>query len=400
MTETLLRRDSAHTAERSNAHKTLARLLEHADIRIGGTRPWDMQLSQPQVPERVLSLGSLGLGEAYMDNAWNAEQLDEFFNRILRAHLDQKVKPLRLAFHSLRARLINLQNMQRAWKVGQFHYDLGNDFYQAMLDPRMTYTCGYWAGATNLQDAQEAKLDLICRKLELRPGMRLLDIGCGWGSLMGFAAEHYGVRSVGVTISREQSAWAKKTYKGLPVEFRLQDYRLVDEPFDRIASVGMFEHVGRKNLRTYMEVAQRCLTEDGLFLLHTIGKNERDSFPDPWIDKYIFPNGDLPSISQIGDAVEGLFVVEDLHNFGADYDKTLMAWHANFEAAWPCFKDRLGNRFYRMWRYYLLSCAGAFRSRDIQLWQWVLSRDGVVGGYRRPDTVHSTLDPMRVGSTV
>jgi cyclopropane-fatty-acyl-phospholipid synthase len=254
-----------------------------------------------------------------------------------------------------------------------------------MLDERMTYTCGYWSGgAQTLAQAQEAKLDMICRKLQLQPGMRLLDIGCGWGSLMGFAAEHYGVQCVGVTISQEQTAWAQERYRGLPLEFRLQDYREVDEPFDRIASVGMFEHVGRKNHRTFMEVAHRCLADDGLFLLHTIGKNTREGTPDAWIDKYIFPNGDLPSIGQMGDAFDALFVVEDLHSFGPDYDKTLMAWYANFEAAWTRFSEELGERFHRMWRYYLLSCAGAFRARDIQLWQWVLTKDGLRGGYRRP----------------
>jgi cyclopropane-fatty-acyl-phospholipid synthase len=203
---------------------------------------------------------------------------------------------------------------------------------------------------------------------------------------MAYAAEHYGVECVGITISKEQVAWAQERYSQLPLEFRLQDYREVNEPFDAIASVGMFEHVGRKNYRAYMQVANRCLRDDGLFLLHTIGKNQRRNTPDPWIDKYIFPNGDLPSIGQIGDAVDGLFVVEDLHNFGADYDKTLMAWHRNFEAAWPRFQDRLSERFRRMWRYYLLSCAGAFRARDIQLWQWVLSKEGVPDGYRRVGT--------------
>ena len=224
---------------------------------------------------------------------------------------------------------------------------------------------------------------MICRKLQLKPGMRVLDIGCGWGSFMSYAAENYGVQCVGVSISKEQVAWAQQRYAHLPLEFRLQDYRELNEPFDAIASVGMFEHVGRKNYRTYMEVAHRCLDKNGLFLLHTIGKNLRKSAPDPWIDKYIFPNGDLPSIGQIGDAVDNLFVVEDLHNFGADYDKTLMAWYQNFSHAWPRFEATLGKRFYRMWRYYLLSCAGAFRARDIQLWQWVLSKEGVRDGYRR-----------------
>jgi cyclopropane-fatty-acyl-phospholipid synthase len=259
-----------------------------------------------------------------------------------------------------------------------------------MLDPLMAYSCAYWRNAGTLAAAQVAKLELICRKLGLQPGMRVLDIGCGWGSFMGYAAEHHGVQCIGVTVSKEQARYAQERYAGLPLEFRLQDYRELDEHtlggrVDRIVSVGMFEHVGHKNHRQYMEVAERCLGDDGLFLLHTIGKNERDSTPDRWIDKHIFPNGETPSIGQIGDAIDGLFIAEDVHNFGADYDRTLMAWHANFEAAWPRFAHELGETFHRKWRYYLLSCAGAFRARELQLWQWVLSRNGVSGGYRRPE---------------
>lgn len=367
----------------SSAYRLVEDMLARADVRIGGSRPWDIQFHRDDVPNRVLAHGSLGLGEAYMDGAWDVKRPDEFFYRTLRADLGRELKPLRLVFHSLKARLFNHQSVKRAWQVGEQHYDLGNDFYIAMLDPRMAYTCGYWKDANDLAEAQEAKLDLICRKLDLKPGMRVLDIGCGWGSFMGYAAEKYGVECVGVTISREQAALGQEKYRHLPVEFRLQDYRTVDEPFDHIVSVGMFEHVGHKNYRTYMEVAHRCLRDNGLFLLHTIGKNRRFRGADPWIDKYIFPNGELPSVGQIGDSVANLFVVEDVHNFGADYDKTLMAWHANFEAAWPRFADQLGERFYRMWRYYLLCCAGAFRAREIQLWQWVLSKRGVAGGYRR-----------------
>lgn len=358
-------------------------LLAQAGLGLEGEQPWDMQLHTADVPQRALAQGNLGLGEAYMDGDWDCEQLDEFFTRLLRAGVADQVSPMALIYHALQARLLNRQTSRRAWTVGERHYDLGNDFYAAMLDPRMTYTCGYWKEAGDLAQAQEAKLDLICRKLGLCPGMRVLDIGCGWGSFMGFAAERYGVECVGVTISREQCQWAEKRYKGLPLEFRLQDYRELDERFDRVVSIGMFEHVGRKNHRTFMEVAARCLEEDGLLLLHTIGKNRRRDVPDRWIDKYIFPNGDLPSIGQIGDAADGLLVVEDLHNFGADYDRTLMAWHENFEAHWQYFANELGERFRRMWRYYLLSCAGAFRARDIQLWQWVMSRRGVLGGYQR-----------------
>lgn len=367
----------------STAHQLMVELLQKADIDVGGNRPWDMQLNAFGVPEAAFAQGNLGLGEAYMAGAWEAPRLDEFFYRLLKARLPDQVQPSKLLPHVLKAKLFNRQTSKRAWQVGEAHYDLGNDFYASMLDPRMTYTCGYWKDATTLEEAQAAKLDLVCRKLGLKPGMRVLDIGCGWGSFMSYAAEHYGVECVGVTISREQAEWARQRYPGLPLEFRLQDYREIGEKFDRIVSIGMFEHVGHKNYRTYMEVAHRCLNSGGLFLLHTIGKNERKTAPDPWIDKYIFPNGELPSIGQIGDAVDKLFVVEDLHNFGADYDKTLMAWHANFEQAWPHFAKELGERFYRMWRYYLLSCAAAFRARDIQLWQWVLAKDGVEQGYQR-----------------
>lgn len=367
----------------SGALRFTQELLAKAGLKLDGCAPWDMKLRSPDVPQRALAEGNLGLGEAYMNGDWEAEQLDEFFARLLRSGVAEMVNPAALMFHALKARLLNLQSRQRAWQVGEEHYDLGNDFYESMLDSRMTYTCGYWRDAQDLDAAQNAKLDLICRKLDLQPGMRVLDIGCGWGSFMSYAAQHYGVECVGVTISREQCEWATARYQDLPLEFRLQDYRDVDEQFDHIVSVGMFEHVGRKNHRVYMETAHRCLKDEGLFLLHTIGKNQRNSTTDRWIDKYIFPNGDLPSIGQIGDAIDGLFVAEDMHNFGADYDKTLMAWFDNFEAAWPRFSQQMGERFYRMWRYYLLSCAGAFRARDIQLWQWVLSRKGVVGGYQR-----------------
>ncbi|WP_028731203.1 cyclopropane fatty acyl phospholipid synthase [Pandoraea sp. E26] len=385
MTSTTLTKQTSAASAHASADQFLEELLLTADIQINGTRPWDIKLLDKDVPREVISGGSLALGEAFMDGRWECEALDEFFTKVLRARLDEQVRPSKILYVMLREKLLNRQSVRRAWEVGRRHYDLGNDFYSAMLDRRMTYTCGYWsAGAQSLNSAQEDKLDLICRKLQLKPGMRLLDIGCGWGSLMAFAAEYYGVTCVGVTISAEQAEWAKSRYAGLPLEFRLQDYRSLDEKFDRIASVGMFEHVGAKNYRTYMRVASRCLTESGLFLLHTIGKNRAHTRPDPWIDRYIFPNGELPALDQIASAASGLFITEDVHNFGADYDRTLMAWYANFEREWPRFEEQMGERFHRMWKYYLLSCAGLFRAREAQLWQWVFSKRGVAGGYHRP----------------
>lgn len=381
MQESTLRDTS--TRQDTPSMRLFSQLLDRAGIRIGGSRPQDITVHNPRVARRTLTHANLGLGEAYMDGDWDTNALDQFFFHVLRTKVDQQLSPTMLFLHALRHRLFNLQTLARAFQVGEQHYDLGNDFYRAMLDSRMTYTCGYWAEAKTLDAAQEAKLDLTCRKLQLRPGMRVLDIGCGWGSFAKFAAENYGVEVVGITISREQAELAQHLCHHLPVEIRIMDYRLVDERFDRIASLGMFEHVGQKNYREYMQVARRCLKDDGLFLLHTIGKNLTGSTPDPWIDRYIFPNGTLPSLAELTASAEGLFVIEDLHNFGADYDKTLMAWYENFQRAWPTFRERYGERFYRMWKYYLLSCAGAFRARDIQLWQFVMARDGILGGYRR-----------------
>ncbi len=362
----------------------LQTLLSDADVRIDGSRPWDLQIDDSRLAARVLARGSLGLGESYMDGWWHAASLDGFLYRLLDARIDQRAHSLAEIWDGLRAHLLNLQKGHRAFEVGERHYDLGNDLYRAMLGKRLVYSCGYWREADNLDDAQAAKLDLICRKLGLRPGMRVLDIGCGWGEALKFAAERYGVSGVGITISREQAAYARTLCAGLPIEIRVQDYRDVDEPFDRILSVGMFEHVGVKNYRTYFEMARRCLSDDGLFLLHTIGGNQSVTHTDPWIGRYIFPNSMLPSAAQIATAVEDVFLVEDWHNFGTDYDRTLQAWRANIESAWDSLPARYDERFRRMWRYYLAASMAAFRSRRIQLWQLVMSPRGVKGGYIAP----------------
>jgi cyclopropane-fatty-acyl-phospholipid synthase len=360
----------------------LGALLAHVDVRLDGERPWDIQVHDERLFRRVLAEGSLGLGEAYMDGWWDAERLDDLFARLSRLTEEQRPLPWSTKLLILKDRVMNRQSLSGAREVAERHYDLGNDVFEAMLDRRMTYSCGYWADATALDEAQEAKLELICRKLGLRPGQRVLDIGCGWGSFVGYAAEKHGVEAVGVTISTQQAELARERCRGLPVEIRLQDYRTLTGTFDRVVSVGMFEHVGSKNYRTFFEVARRCLADDGLFLLHTIGSNGRVGPTDPWTERYIFPNGSLPTVTQLGTAIEELFVVEDWHTFGADYDRTAMAWFANFEAAWKRLRPRYGDRFHRMWSYYLRGSAGAFRARKNNLWQIVLAKRGVSGGYR------------------
>jgi cyclopropane-fatty-acyl-phospholipid synthase len=363
----------------SKSEIILRELFSLAGIEVNGGNPWDIQVHDPRFYDRVLNETSLGLGESYMDGWWDVERIDEFIKLVFLADLDKKVTGnWKIAAHVIKAKIINLQSPIRAFEVGEHHYDLGNDLYKAMLDKRMNYTCAYWKNASNLDEAQEAKLDLVCRKIGAKPGMKILEFGCGWGSFAKYAAEKYGCEILGVTVSKEQVALGMELCKGLPVELRLQDYRTVQGEFDAVISIGIMEHVGYKNYRAYMEVVNKNLKDDGIAFIHTIGGNESVTACEPFTDKYIFPNGMLPSIAQLGAAMDHLFVMEDWHNIGPNYDPTLMAWHANFEKAWPQLKSKYGDRFYRMWRYYLLSSAGAFRSRNQQLWQIVLTREGTL----------------------
>ncbi|BBG29908.1 cyclopropane fatty acyl phospholipid synthase [Zymobacter palmae] len=360
----------------SRAQQTAERLLEGTGIAINGSNPWDIQVHDERLYGRAFREGSLGLGEAYMDGWWDCERIDEMVTRLLRAGLGDRAESVWVRMlYAFQATFTNLQSRTRAYIVGEKHYDLGNDLFQKMLDETMCYSCAYWKEADTLHDAQLAKLDLIARKLELKPGMKVLDIGCGWGSFAEFAARQYGCHVTGITISKEQAQLARERCQGLPVEIILEDYRELTGTFDRIVSIGMFEHVGHKNYSTYFKTAKRLLAKDGLFLLHTIGTNTSHLGADPWINKYIFPNGILPSVAQLIKPTEHLFVMEDWQNLGPDYDRTLMAWHERFEEAWPSLSDRYNERTYRMFRYYLLICAATFRARSTQLWQVVFSHD-------------------------
>jgi cyclopropane-fatty-acyl-phospholipid synthase len=369
-----------HRPALPRAARKVAKLLGHAGIRLNGPAPWDIQVHDSRFYGRVLMAGSLGAGESYVDGWWDVDALDEFFARVEKANLAEKLGGLGALALAVKATVLNLQTRARAKKVAEKHYDLGNDLFEAMLGGSMQYSCAYWRGAETLDQAQENKLHLICRKLGLQPGMRLLDIGGGFGSLSRFAAKEYGCEVVAYNISREQVAYARELCRGLSVRIEEKDYRaaaLEPEPFDRIVSVGFFEHVGYRNYRPFFELVRGLLKNSGLFLLHSIGGNQTRTVTDPWIDKYIFPNGMLPSMRQISEAIEGFWVMEDWHNFGPDYDRTLIAWWQNFENAWPQLRSRYDSRFYRMWRYYLLSCAGAFRARTLQLWQIILSKGDV-----------------------
>lgn len=367
----------------SSAKEAVENMLAPSNVRINGTRAWDIRIHNPEIFCRVLAGGSIALGESYMDGWWSCKALDQFFDRILRAHLDKRIKKVRdVQWAALKSRIVNMQSRSRARIVGERHYDIGNSLFINMLDKRMNYSCAFWDNAKTLDEAQENKLDLVCRKIGLKPGMTVLDIGCGWGGFARWAARKYKAKVFGITVSKEQMKFAREYCRGFDVTIERQDYRELREQFDRIVSIGMFEHVGARNYRTYMKAVRRCLKADGLFLLHTIGRNTSGDSTDKWLCKYIFPNSMLPSAAQIASASEGVLVLEDWHSFGPHYDKTLMAWHRNFSEKWDNIKATYDERFYRMWTYYLLSCAGSFRARRNQLWQVAYSKTGIRGGYR------------------
>lgn len=368
-------------------------LFNSADIEFNGNDPWDIKVKNEDFFSRLISGGSLALGESYMEGWWDSESVDELICRTFSGEIESKVKSPAMIPYYLKSRMVNHGRKKSAFEIGEKHYDTGNDLFAAMLDSRMTYTCGYWKNleriSKNLDQAQEQKLDLVCQKLGLKKGDKVLDIGCGWGSFMKYAAEKYGADVTGVTVSKEQVELGQKVCQGLSVDFRLEDYRDHQGSYDHIVSLGMFEHVGDKNFGIFFENVRRLLKDDGLFLLHTIGHNRKVRGIDPWIEKYIFPNTVIPQSSKLVKALEGLFVIEDWHNFGPDYETTLLSWHERFERAWPELSQitdsqgtkKYSEQFYRMWRYYLMACAGAFRARKLQLWQIVLSPNGLKGGY-------------------
>ncbi len=365
-----------------------AGLLGQAGITLNGTGDVNVTVNNPRVYWRFLLGGTLGLGESYEDNDWDCNDLAECYARLVRADKDKGSGGLPKIITSLAWFFHNAQSKRKARQVAYKHYDLGNALYSAMLDPRMIYTCSYRErGATSNPRAQEDKLRLVCEKIGLKPGQRVLDIGCGWGGFAKFAAEEFGAHVVGIANSKEQLTLGRELCKGLPIELKNLDYRDIlkefgPESFDHVVSIGMFEAVGPKNFRVYMQQAHAVLKPGGYFLLHTIGMAEGGY--DPWIERYIFPNGYLPSLEQIGRAISGLFVAKDVHDIDPDYDPTLCEWHDNFEAAWPALlaTGKYDERFRRRWRYYLLQCAGLFRARSTKLWQIVLSKDGVPCEYQ------------------
>jgi cyclopropane-fatty-acyl-phospholipid synthase len=349
------------------------RILGGAGITLDGDAPADIRIHDDRFWDRVLGDRELGLGESYQDGWWDANQLDEFLTALQTADVRSLVRPSpSLVMQATKARLKNQQTKARARHNAELHYDIGNDLFERMLDKRMIYSCAYWRDVNDLDSAQEAKLDLICRKLGLEPGMRVLDIGCGWGGFAQFAAERYDVHVTGISPAAEQVDVARERTASLPVRIEQIDYRDLEGSFDRITSIGMMEHVGPKNLSGFFDKCRELLHPDGMMLHHTIGSNDWKASGDPWFDRHIFPGGVLPSLGQISRAAEEHWSIEDVHNFGPDYDRTLMDWHANITPRWEEI-PHYDEWFRRTWHYYILSSAAGFRSRSLQLFQVVLT---------------------------
>lgn len=363
-----------------SAERAVREIFSMAGIGIDTDAPGDLIVKDPRFYRRLLRDASIGLGESYMEGWWECERLDLFIEKVLRGNLRKKIRGnWRVQILTVRALLSNLQSRARAYDVAHKHYDLGNDLFEVMLDKRMIYTCAYWKGANTLDEAQEHKLDLVCKKVGLKPGMKVLDLGCGWGGFAMFAAERYGCEVLGVTVSKEQQAWgqARATKYGLPVEIRVQDYRDVYGSYDAVVSIGLCEHVGWKNHRHLMQVVHRNLRDEAIALIHTVGNNESLRHGVPFMEKHVFPNAVAPSVAQLGRAMEGLFVLEDWHNFGPDYYTTLMAWWDNFAKHYAELdQKKYDEAFYRMWRFYLFSAGGSALARDGNLWQLVLTKQG------------------------
>ncbi len=365
-----------------SAKKKFQSLMSLVGISVDGDAPWDIQVHDDRLYRRILSKGSIGAGEAYMDGWWSADRLDEFFTRVIGGNLPDQLKlNLPTLWLIIKSKIWNMQTRNRSKKVAEEHYNLGNDLYMSFLDPYNQYTCGYFKNTEDLNTAQTDKLDLICKKLQLSADDRVLDIGCGWGGFSKFAAENYGCHVTGISISDEQISYAKDFCKNLPVTIKKMDYRDLSGKFDKVLICGMIEHVGYRNYRVIMQKVHNVLRHQGLFLLHTIGSRISHKNTDPWMAKYIFPNSMVPSSVQLTKAAEQLLVMEDWHNFGIYYYHTLMSWYDNLKDNWHQLKDKYDQRVFRMFEYYLMGSAGFFKSRTGQLWQIVYSKNGIAGGY-------------------
>ena len=355
--------------------------LKGKEYRIGDGNPAFTVIFHKEIPLTALTTStSLALGEAYMDGDLEIEgdlynALDHFLGQMGKFSTDES---------ALKKLIFSSTGKKNQEKEVQSHYDIGNDFYKLWLDETMSYSCGYFLHEDDsLYQAQVNKVDYILKKLHLSPGMSLLDIGCGWGFLLIEAAKKYGVHGMGITLSREQYEAFNRRIKeqnlGDLLEVALMDYRdlpKMNRTFDRVVSVGMAEHVGRRNYQLFMDCAKKVLKPGGLFLLHFISALKEHA-GDPWIKKYIFPGGVIPSLREmLSCAAEDDFHTLDAENLRLHYNRTLLCWDKNYREHMDQIREMFDERFVRMWDLYLAACAATFHNGIIDLHQ-VLFSNGI-----------------------
>jgi len=346
---------------------------------------WGLKIDDASVRRGIARGGIVALGEAYERSEWDCDDLESFMYRVFTSAPPRLSRAAwaRLILAALDQRLFNRQRGRGAFDIGMKHYDLGNALFSSMLDESMSYTSGYWARAQTLAEAQEAKLDLICKKLNLQRGQRVLDIGCGWGNFAQFAATRYGARVTGVTVSKEQAALAREHCQGLPVDIRMQDYRAVEGTFDHVVSIEMIEAVGRKNIPAFYKTVDRVLADGGRSVIQAISGDTLSRTSDRgldqyilWLLRYIFPDGYLPKARELIPSRGTNLQVDGWQRLTDDYPQTLRAWARRFNDNWDRLKDSYDEAFRRRWNFYLFGCAAAFRAGLVNVSQVVYRKHG------------------------
>jgi cyclopropane-fatty-acyl-phospholipid synthase len=362
-------------AGREPARPLVAAVLRTAGIHLGGDQPWDVQVTDPRFYSSVLLRGSLGFGESYMRGWWHVEDLEEVAYRLSRAGLHWVARALPPHLVALAAASFsNRQTRTDSVNLVDRHYNLGNDLFRGFLGRSMVYSCAYFDDTESLDRAQELKLDLICRRLGLKAGERLLDIGGGWGEFARHAALHYGCHVTSINIADEQIRHARERCAGLPVEIVKCDYRDLRGSFDKVAVIAMLTHVGHSNYRRFMTIVHDCLATGGRVLVETLGSRISKVNCEPWTNRYIFPGGVVPSLRQIDRAADGLLARTEVTEFGHHYVPTLRSWNANLHASWPQLAGRYPETTRLMLGYFFLTVAGAFRAGHLKYWHVQLQK--------------------------
>jgi cyclopropane-fatty-acyl-phospholipid synthase len=369
--------------------KNIAQMMHQADptacfaielwdgdtIRFGSFPEVILRLKTENCTKKIIRKGFLGFGEAYMEGDLEIEKdIQKLFRLVFSINFDERYLPFWQKYRPLILSFLNSSSLRQAPKNISFHYDRGDEFYALYLDKTMTYSCAYFSNPDDsLEQAQLNKYEHISRKLLLKTNESLLDIGCGWGGMLIYAARKYGITGVGITLSKNQFEYANRKIEELGLQNQLkilyQDYRQLDDKFDKIVSIGMMEHVGKKFIPTFIQKVSDLLKTGGLALLHTIGK-DTPSAGDPWTFSYIFPGAYIPTLHEIVQEMGKTgFSILDVENLRLHYAKTLEKWAENFEGNVEKIRKLFDETFVRQWRLFLNSTAAGFRYGNSRLFQ-------------------------------